>query len=178
MSEAQRLSHTGSFGWDVGSGKIYWSQETFRIYEYNQTTQPTIELVEQRTHPEDREFLRQVIDRVSRERKDFDFEHRLLMPNGSVKYVRVVGHPAAEDESGNFECVGAVTDITEHKHADQALKRSQFYLSEGQRLAHMGSWAFNPAGFDYWSSELFEIHGSERQGPERRGISGARTPGR
>src|SRR5215469_8759233 len=59
LSEAQRLSHTGSFGWDVGSGKISWSQETFRIYEYDQTTQPTIELVQQRTHPEDRALVRQ-----------------------------------------------------------------------------------------------------------------------
>src|SRR5262249_17089844 len=138
LSEAQRLSHTGSFGWDVGSGKISWSQETFRIYEYDQTTQPTIELVQQRTHPEDRALVRQVIDRVSRERKDFDFEHRLLMPNGSVKYVRVVGHPTAEHESGNFECVGAVTDITERKRSEEALKKGQAELAHVTRVAPLG----------------------------------------
>jgi PAS domain S-box-containing protein len=119
LAEAQRLSHTGSFGWDVSSGEIYWSQETFRIFEYDPATQPTVELVHQRTHPEDRALVRQVIDRVSQERNAFDFEHRLLMPNGPVKYVRVVGHPSTKDESGNFEFVGAVTDITERKRAEK-----------------------------------------------------------
>src|SRR4029434_7198698 len=88
LAEAQRLSLTGSFGWSVSSGEIYWSQETFRIFEYDSATKPTVELVLQRTHPEDRALVRQVIDRASQERKDFDFERRLLMPDGSVKYVR------------------------------------------------------------------------------------------
>ena len=118
LAEAQRLSLTGSFGWKVSSGEIYWSQETFRIFEYDPATKPTVELVLQRTHPEDRALVRQVIDRASQERKEFDFEHRLLMPDGSVKYVRVVGHPST-DESGNFEFVGAVTDITERKRAEK-----------------------------------------------------------
>src|SRR5262249_31096921 len=94
------------------------------------------ELVQQRTHPEDRALVRQVIDRVSRERKDFDFEHRLLMPNGSVKYVRVVGHPT--DESGNFECVGAVTDITERKQSEEALEKVQAELAHVTRVATLG----------------------------------------
>ena len=118
-AEAQRLSHTGSFGWKVSNGDNYWSEETFRIFEYDPATQPTVELVLQRTQPEDRALVRQVIDRVSQERKNFDFEHRLLMPDGSVKYVRVVGHPSTENKSGNFEFVGAVTDITERKRAEK-----------------------------------------------------------
>ena len=80
-----------------------------------------MELVVQRTHPEDKALVRQVIDRVSHERKDFDFEHRLLMPDGLAKHVRVVGHPSSEDESGNVEFMGAITDITERKQAEQRL---------------------------------------------------------
>src|SRR5277367_5288982 len=87
LTEAQKLSHMGSFGWDVSSGKIYWSHETFRIFGYDPPTEPTLELVFHRIHPEDRALVRQVVDRVSQERKDFDFEHRSLMPNGSVKYL-------------------------------------------------------------------------------------------
>jgi len=98
------LSHTGSFGWDVSSGEIYWSQETLRIFEYEPTTKVTTELIMRRTHPEDRLAVRQLIERVSRERTEFDFEHRLLMPDGSVKYLRVVGHPS-NDERGSFEFV-------------------------------------------------------------------------
>jgi PAS domain S-box-containing protein len=114
LAEAQRLSQTGSFGWDVSTGEIYWSLETFRIFGYEPAANVTIEKVLQRTHPDDRSAVQQLCERVSRERKEWDLEHRLLMPDGSVKYVRVVGHPSP-DESGNFEFVGAVTDITERK---------------------------------------------------------------
>jgi PAS domain S-box-containing protein len=59
---------------------------------------------------------------------------------------------------------GTVQDITDRKGAEKELLRSQFYISEGQRLAHMGSWAFNPSGFfEYWSQELFEIYGLDPQ---------------
>jgi signal transduction histidine kinase/CheY-like chemotaxis protein len=137
LAEAQKLSHTGSFGWDVSSGKIYWSQETFCIFEYDPPTEPTLELVFHRTHPEDRALVRQAIDRVSNERKDFDLEHRLLMPNGSVKYLRVVGRPS-KDESGCFEFVGAVTDVTERKRAEEELRQKEASLREAQtELAHV-----------------------------------------
>jgi PAS domain S-box-containing protein len=128
LAEAQRLSLTGSFGWNVSRGEIYWSQETFRIFGYEPATKPTLELVLQRTHPEDRALVRQVIDRASQERKDFDFESRLLMPDGSVKYIRVVGHPST-DESGNVQFVGAVTDITQRKRAEQRL-RAQYAVTQ------------------------------------------------
>src|SRR3984893_6201944 len=118
LAEAQKLSHTGSFGWDVSTGKIYWSQETFRIFEYDPPTEPTLELVTHRIHPEDRALVRQVVDRVSLEKKDFDFEHRLLMPNGSVKYLRVVGR-ASKNESGVFEFIGTAMDVTDLKRAEE-----------------------------------------------------------
>jgi PAS domain S-box-containing protein len=137
LAEAQKLSHTGSFGWDVSGGKIYWSQETFRIFEYDPGTEPVLELILKRTHPEDRAPVRQLIDRVSFERKDFDFEHRLLMPNGFVKYLRVVGRPSI-GESGSFEFVGAVTDITERKLAEEELRQKEVSLREAQtELAHV-----------------------------------------
>ena len=132
LAEAQRISHTGSFGWDVSSGEIYWSRETFRIFEYELAAKVTIAQIVQRTHPEDRSAVEQLIDRVSREGTDFDFEHRLLMPDESVKYVRVVGHPS-ENESGSFEFVGAVTDITERKRAEAMQLEAR--VSERTRIA-------------------------------------------
>ena len=131
LAEAQRLSHTGSFGWDVSCGEIYWSRETFRIFEYEPVAKVPIDLIVQRTHPEDRLAVQQLIERVLRERKSFDFEHRLLMPDGSVKYVRVVGH-SSENESGSFEFVGAVTDITERKRAEADLQKALYEIKKLQ----------------------------------------------
>jgi len=153
LSEAQRLSHTGSFGWRVSTGEIIWSEETFRIFQYDRLTKPTVELVLQRVHPEDAALVRQTIGRAAQDGKDFDFEHRLLMPDGSVKHVHVVAH-AERDESGELEFVGAVMDTTETKRAEEALRRSETYLAEAQRLSHTGSWACNIA-----TGEM--IHSSE-----------------
>ncbi len=129
LAEAQKLSHTGSFGWDVSSGEIFWSDETFRIFEYEPTAKVTIAQIVQRTHPEDRSAVQQLIELVSRERKEFDFEHRLLMADGSVKYLRVIGSPS-ENEDGCFEFVGAVTDITESKRAEEKIRQSEMELRQ------------------------------------------------
>ncbi|HXQ73913.1 MAG TPA: PAS domain-containing protein [Pyrinomonadaceae bacterium] len=157
LAEAQRLSHTGSFGWDVSSGEIYWSEETFRIFELDPKTEITIDLIVERTHPDDRQAVRQVIERASSEGTAFALEHRLLMPGGSIKYVRVVGHRST-DEARPSEFVGAVTDITEQRQAEESLRKSEAYLAEAQRLSQTGSWAWNPdKDITYWSEECYRV---------------------
>ncbi len=121
LAEAQRLSHTGSFIWNVFSGKIFWSEETFRIYRYDKTAFATLDMVLQRAHPDDLALLHRIIEGASSGEKDFDYEHRLLMPDGSVKHVHVVGH-AVRDESGRTALVGAVMDVTAAKQAEAALR--------------------------------------------------------
>jgi PAS domain S-box-containing protein len=121
LAEAQRLSHTGSFGWRPSTGEIFWSEETFRIFQYDQTTIPTVELVVQRVHPEDAASAKQTIERALQDGRNFDFEHRLLMPDGSVKYVRIVAH-ALSDEPGGLEFVGAVMDVTAAKEAEDRIR--------------------------------------------------------
>src|SRR3982074_2261979 len=120
LAEAQRLSRTGSFGWRPSTGEIIWSEETFRIFQYDRATTPTVELILQRAHPEDAAVVKQTIERASRDGKDFEHEYRLVMPDGSVKYVHVVAH-AFSDDSGSIEFVGAVMDVTERKRADMLL---------------------------------------------------------
>ncbi len=124
LDEAQRLSHTGTFGWNVLSGEIYWSEETYQIFEYDRAATPTLELVLQRVHPDDRVLVQQIINRASNEGTHFDIEYRLLMPDGAVKYLHVLAD-ALEDSSGTPEFVGAVTDITAAKQAGEALRTSE-----------------------------------------------------
>jgi C4-dicarboxylate-specific signal transduction histidine kinase len=161
LAAAQRVSRTGSFGWSIPSGRIVWSDETFRILEHDPANQPTQEVILQRTHPDDRALVRETLDRAARERKAFDFEHRLLMPDGSVKYIRVGGHPSIKDESGHCEFVGAVTDITESKRVEESLRRSERYLAEAQRLTHTGSWGWRIPGHDasHLSGEWYRMYG-------------------
>jgi PAS domain S-box-containing protein len=169
LTEAQRLSRIGSFGWNVASGEIFWSDETFRIFQFDRTTKPTVELIIQRTHPEDRAAVQQTIERASADGNDFDHEYRLLMPDGSVKYVHAVAR-AVRDASGSIEFVGAVTDVTIVREAERKLRRSEAYLAEAQRLSHTSSWAWDVRlqEFVYRSTEVYHLFGFD---PEKDPLS-------
>ena len=160
LTEAQRLSSTGSFGWNVSSGEIWWSDETFRIFQVDQTAKPTLELIVQRTHPDDRAAVQKTIDDASRAGKDFDHEYRLLMPDGSVKYVHAVAR-AARTASGDVEFFGAITDVTVAKEAERKLRRSEAYLAETQHLSHTSSWAWDVRGrkWAYRSAAVYNLFG-------------------
>src|SRR5207253_4478469 len=166
LAEAQRLSLTGSFGWNISSGEIYWSAETFRIFQYDPTTKPTVELVLQRVHPEDAALVKQTIERASQDGKDFDFEHRSLMPDGAVKYVHVVAH-ALSNESGSIEFVGAVMDVTEQHQARVALEKAFDEIQKSQdrlRLAidtipSMVVSTLPDGSVDFVSQSWVEYHG-------------------
>ncbi len=170
LSEAQRLSHTGSFGWRVSTGDMIWSEETFRIFQCDRTTNPTVQVVLQRVHPEDAALVKQTIERASHDGKDFDHEYRLVMPDRSVKYVHVVAH-SLSDESGGIEFFGAVMDTTESHRVEEALRRSESYLAEAQRLTHTGSWAWQVAGSValHLSEEWYRLYGfdPEKSPPTR-----------
>ena len=124
LAEAQRLSLTGSFGWKVSSGELFWSKETFCILGYNQGTKPTLDLALSRVHPEDLALVQTTIDRAPRDGTDVDFEHRLLFPDGSVKHVHVMAH-AVRADSGKLEFVGAVSDVTATKLAEEKIRQDE-----------------------------------------------------
>jgi PAS domain-containing protein len=92
LTEAQRLSRTGSFGWNDSTGERYGSREFFRILGHDDPRSVTMDMIFQRAHPDDRVFVADTIDRASRDGKDVDYEHRLLMPDGPIKYVHVIAH--------------------------------------------------------------------------------------
>ena len=160
LAEAQKLSHTGSFGLDIASGNFNWSLETFQIFECDPTTRVTIQMVTQRTHPDDRAAVQHLFEGISRHTTDFDFEHRLLMPDGRVKHVQVKGRPS-KDERGSVELVAAVIDITERKLTELKLQHSEASLLRAQRISHTGSWSLDlTSGKVAVSPETQSIFGS------------------
>ena len=128
LAGAQTLSHTGSFGWDISTGEQFWSEETYRIFEYERTVRPTLQLALERVHPEDLQFVQQVTAGASQDGRDVDVEHRLLMPDGTVKTIRVLGHTSQEPD-GKPIFLGAMTDISVVKNAFEEIRilRDQLY---------------------------------------------------
>jgi PAS domain S-box-containing protein len=160
LTEAQRLTGTGSFAWNVASGDIIWSDQTFQIFGCDRATKPTVEFIVQRAHPEDRAAVQETIGRAAIDRNDYDHEFRLLMPDGVVKHVHAVAR-AARDYSDGGEFIGAVTDVTAAREADRRLRRSEAYLAETQHLSHTSSWVWDVRGrkWAYRSAEIYHLFG-------------------
>jgi PAS domain S-box-containing protein len=137
LSEAQRLSHTGSFGWNPSSGKIYWTEETFRIFEYDPASIPTLDLLQRRIHPDDVAAFRQVSERASEDGRDFAHEYRLRMPDDSVKHIYVVAR-AIRDEAGEVDFVGAVMDVSAIRMAERELHKTRTDLAHVTRVTSLG----------------------------------------
>jgi PAS domain S-box-containing protein len=167
LAEGQRLSHTGSWAWSpVTLQPLYWSEEMSRIFGLNpQEGMPTVETFWQRIHPEDRDRFRELQMKVAQRSLDYEHDHRIVLPDGTVKHIHAIGHPVRDEAGKLIEYVGTAMDVTELKRAEDALRRSEASLAEGQRLSHTGSWAWNPVTLEslYWSDEMFRIYGLNPQ---------------
>jgi len=157
LAEAQRLSLTGSFSWRVTTDEITWSAQLYRIFEFDQGVRVTLELIGSRVHPEDIPLLDDIIERARGVGTDFEYEHRLQMPDQSIKYLHIVAH-GTRDEDGRLEYIGAVQDVTARRLAEEELRRSEAELHEAQRLSHTGSWKLDlSSGSLSVSPEVFRI---------------------
>jgi predicted ATPase/signal transduction histidine kinase/GAF domain-containing protein len=137
LREAQKLSHTGTFSWRPSSGEIYWTEETYRIFECDPAVTPTLELLLSRVHPEDVAHVRQMREHAADERQDLIYEYRLRMPDERVKRVHVVAR-ALRDEAGDVEFVGAVMDVTAIRRAEHELHETQGELAHAMRVTSLG----------------------------------------
>src|SRR5882672_9064624 len=167
LLDAQRMSRTGSLKIDISSGTVTGSPQVFRIFGVmpgEDTSTPEFWLG--RTHPDDQKRVRELFDRSITQKTDFDADYRIVLPDGAIKYLHSIGHPSL-NESGNLvEFGGTIIDITERKQREEALRRSEGYLAEAQKLTRTGSWAAHVHQMEnlywtnvYWSEELFRIFG-------------------
>jgi signal transduction histidine kinase len=137
LAEAQRVSHTGSFGWNIAGQEMVWSEETYRIFEYEPSVTPGLELVFARTHPDDMATLRRAFAQAARDGRNWRLEHRLLMPGGQTKFVDVVAH-SVTNAAGAVEFVGAIMDVTAAKKAKEDLEQARSNLAHVNRVSTLG----------------------------------------
>jgi PAS domain S-box-containing protein len=138
LAEAQRLSSTGSFFWRMATDEITWSEQLYRIFEFEQGVPVTLELIGSRVHPEDVPLLNAMIDRARGAGSDFEYEHRLQMRDHSVKYLHLVAH-ATRDQEGRLEYIGAVQDVTQRRLSEEALGKARLELAHVARVTSLGA---------------------------------------
>jgi len=153
LAEAQRLSHTGSFGCKASSGEMFWSEETFRIFGYDRDAKPAVEAILKRVHPDDKAMVQAQISHATSQGEDCNLEYRLLLPDDSVKYVHVVAH-AMKDKAGNLEFVGAVMDITERKAAEERIRRQEAEFRQILDLAPQQVRVYGPGGERLYANRI------------------------
>jgi PAS domain S-box-containing protein len=159
LAQGQSISHTGSFGWNFVSRETYWSDETYQIYECDRTAKPAFRLTLPRIHPDDRDLVLQTVDRATNEKANFDIEHRLLMPDGRVKHLHVLAR-AVKTSSGNPELVGAVTDVTAAKQAEEKIRQSERELRQLLDLTPLHITEFAPDGSLLYDNQAsLDYHG-------------------
>jgi PAS domain S-box-containing protein len=138
LTQGERIGHTGSWGWHVGTGSVYWSKEHYRIFDYDpETTMPSYSLFLERIHPEDRFSFEEILNRAVRDKSDFEYDYRIVLPDRSIKFLRSVSQ-ALINRSGELEFIGTVMDITERKRAEEAVSKAQAELAHVTRVATVG----------------------------------------
>jgi PAS domain S-box-containing protein len=142
LIEGQRLSHTGSWAWDVAEeGIVHRSQEYSRLFGFDPEGPRKLETILQRIHPDDRSRVRETWDRAVRERSDYDMDYRIALPGGAVKYIHGVGHPVFNEAGDLLEFIGTSIDVTERKQAEEErekLRQAQADLAHVSRVTTMG----------------------------------------
>jgi len=163
LTEAQRLSHTGSFGWRPGCGENVWSDETYRIFEYDSAEKVTLDMIMERVHPEDRNLVLELVERASTGSGAINCEYRLLFPDDRVKYVRVLARPLGTS-SDDLEFAGAVIDITEAKRAEEKIRLSERELRTIIEImpAYMGT-SLPDGTVDFLSESWLDYSGQTRE---------------
>jgi PAS domain S-box-containing protein len=164
QKEAQRLGHIGSFGWKPDTGEIVWSEELYRIFEYEASMTITLDSIIERTHPEDRPLVGEAVQRAASTHSAFDLEHRLLFPDGRIKHVRVLATPLLEPQGDLSEYTGATVDITNQRRAEETLRKGERELRTLVEIipAYIGT-SLPDGTVDFLSQSWFEYSGLSRE---------------
>lgn len=138
LAEGQHLARMGNFWWRVMTNEIVWSEPTYRIFEFEPGTTITLELIAGRVHPDDMPMIHDMVERAQWGLSDFEYEHRIVMPDGSVKYLHLIAH-RTPDERGGPEYLGAMQDVTQRRLSEAALSKARSELAHVARVMSLGA---------------------------------------
>ena len=138
LTEGQQLARMGNFSWQVATKNITWSEQLYRIFDFESSVPMTLELIAKRVHPDDMPMIYDMAERAERGERDFEYEHRLLMPDRSIKHLHVVAH-RTYDQDGRLEYIGAVQDVTERRLSEEALSKVRSELAHVTRVTSLGT---------------------------------------
>ena len=136
LAEGQRLSRVGSFSWRTETGEITWSEELYRIFGFRRDVPVTLELIGSRVHPDDLPLLSDMIEKAENAVANFEYEHRLLMPDHSVKHLHFIAQ-GIRGHDGQLEYVGAVQDVTQRQFSEEALAKARSELADVARVTSL-----------------------------------------
>jgi predicted ATPase/signal transduction histidine kinase len=136
LVQGQMISQTGSFGWKAASREFLWSSKLYDILEYDQAIRASAGLALERIHPDDRDRVREILRAARREGKDINCEHRLMMPDGRIKYIHTTGRAVATD---GLDFVGSVRDITERVQTEDTLRQVRSDLAHVARVTTLNA---------------------------------------
>src|SRR5712671_8186011 len=163
LAEAQRISHTGFYAFSpVNRQLLYWSEECYRIWGFDPVQGlPDREIAARRIHPDDRERVYNEAQEARRQKRDYTLEFRIVLPDGTVKYLECDEHLVFSARGELVETMGTNVDVTERKRAEDALRRGEAWLAQAQRLSHTGTWILDGTTrhFLFWSDESYRIWG-------------------
>ena len=139
LAEGQRLSQMGSFSWRVATDEITWSEQLYRIYEFEIGVPVTLDLIRTRVYPGDVSLLEKMkmVDQARGVANDFEWQYRLMMPDQSIKYLHAVAH-ATRDRDGQLEYIAAVQDVTPRRLSEDALDKARAQLTHVARVTSLG----------------------------------------
>src|SRR6266542_2586686 len=161
LAEGQRLTHTGSWAWNIATREIYWSHEQFRIFGFDpEKGSPSHQTVFPRIHPEDQRWVSQTLEVAIREKRDFELEHRIVLPEGTMKHSHVVGHPVLNESGDLIEFIGTNMDVTERKRVEESLREHASLLN----LTHDTIFVRDMNDvITYWNRGAEELYGWTRE---------------
>ncbi|MDY0012915.1 MAG: PAS domain S-box protein [Rhodocyclaceae bacterium] len=164
LRRSQTYAEIGTWDWNIATGELYWSESIAPLFGYGPMVETTYGNFLAAIHPEDRPLVEEAIRTCLEGGKKYDIEHRVVWPDGTVRWLLERGDVSRDAQGKPLHMLGLVQDITERKRTQEKLAASQTTLTHAQRIAHLGSWTLDLAtGELAWTEEVFRIFGRDRK---------------